>query len=47
VVLFRIPLDRPGEAAARVLVTLGGRDDWAGRFSVVEPERVRMRALLG
>src|SRR5512145_2625810 len=47
VVLFRLPPGRPGEVASRVVSTLAARDDWAGSFSVVEPERVRMRALLG
>ncbi len=45
VVLFRLLLAQPhlvGEALCRILVS---RDDWAGRFSVVEPGRVRMRDL--
>jgi predicted nuclease of predicted toxin-antitoxin system len=45
VVLFRIPLEGPAEVARRVVEALGMRDDWAGHFSVVEKERVRMRAL--
>jgi predicted nuclease of predicted toxin-antitoxin system len=47
VVLFRIPPGRPGEVASRIVSTLAARADWAGSFSVVEPERVRMRALIG
>lgn len=45
VVLFRIPLSRPGDAARRLGDLLGSRDDWAGHFSVIEPGRVRMRIL--
>jgi predicted nuclease of predicted toxin-antitoxin system len=45
VVLFRIPPGRPGEGAARIVSSLAARTDWAGNFSVVELERVRMRAL--
>jgi len=45
VVLFRIPLEAPAEVAGRVVESLGMRNDWAGHFSVVEKERVRMRAL--
>ena len=36
------PPDRVGKALCQVLV---GRDDWAGRFSVIEPGRIRMREL--
>jgi predicted nuclease of predicted toxin-antitoxin system len=45
IVLFRIPVPAPqrvGEVLCRVLT---GRDDWAGKFSVIEPARVRMRDL--
>ena len=44
VVLLRLPLPAPatGAAIARIL---GGRQDWAGRFSVIEHGRVRMRLL--
>lgn len=45
VVLFRIPLTSPADAAKRITETLGARTDWAGHFSVVGPERVRMRPL--
>lgn len=46
VVLFRIPLTSPAEVARRVLDALGARTDWSGHFSVVGPERTRMRPLL-
>ena len=45
VVLFRVPMpppDRVGEALCSILTS---RDDWPGRFSVIEPGRVRMRDL--
>jgi hypothetical protein len=45
VVLFRLPAPAPalvGESLCGILVS---RDDWAGRFSVIEPGRVRMREL--
>jgi predicted nuclease of predicted toxin-antitoxin system len=47
IVLFRLllpPADRVGETLCRIL---SSRDDWAGRFSVIEPGRVRMRDLPG
>jgi hypothetical protein len=43
VVLFRIPMPRPGEVGRRLFDLITQRDDWAGHFSVVEPGRVRMR----
>lgn len=47
VVLFRVPLARPSELAQLIVAVLASRDDWAGHFSVVEAERVRMRPLGG
>ena len=44
IVLFRILLP-PDDIAAIVADTLGARDDWAGRFSVVEAGKIRMRDL--
>ena len=44
IILVRIQrLDGP--AIARLSVLLASRDDWAGHFSVVGPDRVRMREL--
>jgi len=45
VILLRVPMPPPREIA-RLAVTLMGRDDWGGRFSVVEPGRIRSRALV-
>jgi len=45
VVLFRLPAVRPADLARRVVDALAARSDWAGHFSVVEDERVRMRPL--
>ena len=45
VILFRLPAPPRREAGARLAGIIGGRSDWAGHFSVVEPGRVRMRAL--
>jgi hypothetical protein len=45
VVLFRIAMPKPSDAGARLAALITARDDWAGHFSVVEPGRVRMRAL--
>jgi hypothetical protein len=43
VVLLRLPMPAPGEAGGAIARIIGGRDDWAGHFSVIEPGRVRMR----
>ncbi len=46
VILFRIPLPAPAAAAGEQLAKLvGGRQDRAGHFSVIEPGRVRMRRM--
>jgi predicted nuclease of predicted toxin-antitoxin system len=45
VILFRLPVPKPAQAAALIVATLASRDDWAGHFSVVEPGRIRMRLL--
>ncbi|MCP5103282.1 MAG: hypothetical protein GY950_07885 [bacterium] len=45
VVLFRIPLLSPGRVVKIVEDALSSRDDWAGHFSVVEMQRIRMRPL--
>jgi hypothetical protein len=41
IALFRVPM--PSSAEVGTLV--GGRSDWSGHFSVIEPDRVRMRPL--
>ncbi|MDG4551976.1 MAG: DUF5615 family PIN-like protein [Candidatus Contendobacter sp.] len=45
IVLFRISLPSPRVAARLIKTVLQSRDDWAGHFSVVEENRLRMRAL--
>jgi predicted nuclease of predicted toxin-antitoxin system len=45
VMLFRIPLYKPAELALRIVSVIASRSDWVGHFSVIEPERVRMRPL--
>jgi Domain of unknown function (DUF5615) len=45
VLLFRIPMPTPSDVGAGLADLITARDDWAGHFSVVEPGRVRMRAL--
>jgi predicted nuclease of predicted toxin-antitoxin system len=46
VVLLRIPFASPDEFAARAVAALVARGDWAGHFSVIEDDRVRMRPLV-
>lgn len=45
VVLFRLSGSDPDADNQRMLTVLESRDDWAGHFSVVTDERVRMRPL--
>ncbi len=45
VVLLRTRLASPTELAHRVTGVLASRGDWAGNFSVVEGDRVRMPPL--
>jgi predicted nuclease of predicted toxin-antitoxin system len=45
IVLFRIAQPSAAVVAARVAIILASRDDWSGRFSVVEESAVRMRPL--
>ncbi len=45
IILFRIPMPEPGSAGSKLAARAGPRDDWAGHFSVIEPERIRMRKL--
>jgi hypothetical protein len=33
------------EVGSRLAGTVNGRSDWSGHFSVVEPDRIRMRSL--
>jgi len=45
VVLFRIRASSPEALARRCVDALGSRQDWAGHFSVVEDDRIRMTPL--
>jgi len=45
VVLLRIRPPASNAAAAEIVAILGGRGDWVGHFSVLEPGRIRMRPL--
>jgi predicted nuclease of predicted toxin-antitoxin system len=47
IVLFRLPMPSPTEAGRVLAGVITGRSDWPGHFSVIEPGRVRMRALPG
>jgi hypothetical protein len=46
-ILFRVPMPKPGNVGQYLVDLISARDDWAGQFSVVEPGRVRMRLLSG
>ena len=45
IVLFRIRATSPAYVARVAVVTLASRPDWAGHFSVVEDDRIRMTPL--
>src|SRR5262245_59841009 len=45
IVLLRIPISSAAELAQAVITVLESRDDWAGHFSVLEPQRLRMTPL--
>ena len=45
IVLFRLQASSSTALANLVATALQSRSDWAGRFSVVEPGRIRMRPL--
>ncbi len=45
VILFRLPIPPAAEVGARLAGVIEKRSDWVGHFSVVEPDRVRMRRL--
>lgn len=45
VVLFRVPMQKPGGVCKQLVELVEARSDWANHFSVVEPGRVRMRPL--
>ena len=45
IILFQITVSSGSVAAQKVVAAIGLRDDWAGHFSVVEDDKVRMRLL--
>ena len=45
IVLFRLSSTDPDVDIKRMLDVLDGRSDWAGQFSVVTDDRIRMREL--
>jgi predicted nuclease of predicted toxin-antitoxin system len=45
IVLFRLRAQSSAALAALVAAAIRSRTDWAGNFSVVEPSRIRVRAL--
>ncbi len=45
IVLFRMPMPSPDSVGEALAARLAEREDWAGHFSVIEPNRIRMRAL--
>ena len=45
IILFRIAPVSPSYIAQMAVSALGSRDDWAGYFSVVEENRIRMTPL--
>lgn len=46
IVLFRLRMTSAPRLAQVVVAALATRTDWAGHFSVVEEDRIRMRPLL-
>ena len=45
IVLFRLPMRRTREGSAWLATLINSREDWAGRFTVIETGRMRMRDL--
>lgn len=45
IILFRIAAPSGSIVAQKVLAAISLRDDWAGHFSVIEDDRIRMRYL--
>ena len=46
IVFIRLRESSPMRMQERVASALMARDDWRGHFSVIEPDRIRMRSLL-
>jgi predicted nuclease of predicted toxin-antitoxin system len=45
IILLRMPMPRAGDVGRRLADLITSRNDWAGHFAVIEPGRIRMRAL--
>jgi predicted nuclease of predicted toxin-antitoxin system len=45
IILLRVPLSPLSSSCRRLADLIAGRSDWPGKFSVVEPGRIRMRKL--
>ena len=45
IVLFRLPMPSPSSVGSALAARIEERQDWPGHFSVIEPSRIRMRAL--
>jgi hypothetical protein len=45
IVLFRLALPSSIDVGAMIAARLSERSDWQGHFSVIQPGRIRMRAL--
>lgn len=47
IILFRIPAPSSSFVASAVVAAIESRADWAGHFSVVDENKIRMRELFG
>lgn len=45
IILVRVFKKTPSDLAGYIREVIGSRQDWAGHFSVIEDERIRMRPL--
>lgn len=45
IILLRVPTPPAASIGEALAARIAERDDWAGHFSVIEPGRVRMRAI--
>jgi predicted nuclease of predicted toxin-antitoxin system len=45
IVLIRVPVGPGSDEMERIAAVISSREDWLGQFSVIEPDRIRMRPL--
>jgi predicted nuclease of predicted toxin-antitoxin system len=45
IILLRLPMPEPAGVGTMLAARIEERNDWAGHFSVIEPQRIRMRKL--